>query len=297
MTIKHRKFKLTDSRSKWVANRDTTLQGEPMRVNPRTADRYALALQKEVNKMHKDVSKQIKELFASSTAKESIQPVNVAMDASISSLARVLTNKLIAKWNKRFNTFGKEWTSSMMGMVESSSSKDLSKSLNKLSGGLTIKTDSISSRTRDIINASADQSTSLIKTIGSDYTAEVKQAVMRSITDSNSSFTELNTSIDSMLEGKYKTYKNKAKNTALDQTRKAYTSITESKMKDVGVDQYVWRHAGGSVKPRDYHRDVLNGQTFKLSDPPVIDLKTGVRGKPGDAINCKCYMVPVVKFG
>ena len=166
-----------------------------------------------------------------------------------------------------------------------------------MSGGLTIKTDSISSRTRDIINASADQSTSLIKTIGSDYTAEVKQAVMRSITDSNSSFTELKSSINSMLEGKYKTYKNKAKNTALDQTRKAYTSITESKMKDVGVDQYVWRHAGGSVKPRDYHRDVLNGQTFKLSDPPVIDLKTGVRGKPGDAINCKCYMVPVVKFG
>ncbi len=100
-----------------------------------------------------------------------------------------------------------------------------------------------------------------------------------------------------MLQNKYRIYKNKAKNTALDQTRKAYTNVTASRMKDVGVDEYVWEHAGGSVKPRDYHRYVLNGKTFKLSDPPIIDQKTGQRGKPGDAISCKCFMRPVVRFG
>ena len=306
MPIKHRKFKLTESRAKWVANRDTTLQGEPMRLNPRTADRYSLAVQKEVRKMHLDVSSQINNLFTSSTAKNSIQKVEKtsvvgmdshAMDASISTLSRILTNKLINKWEKRFNTFGKTWTNYMMGMVETSSAKDLSKSMNKLSGGLQIKTDQMSGKTKDIIAAASDQSSSLIKTIGSDYLAEVKQSVMRSITDDSTNFTELKNSINSMLQGKYKTYKNKAKNTALDQTRKAYNNITISRMKDVGVGQFRWLHVGGSVKPRDYHRDVLNGNVYSLSDPPIVNQKTGARGLPGSEINCKCAILPVVKFG
>ena len=269
-----------------------------MRMNARTAGRYAYEVQKEVRKMHLDCSKQINNLFATSVAENSIQKTTaLAMDASISSLSRMLTNKLIAKWTKRFNTFGKSWADSMMGGIEEQSAKDLSKSMNKLSGGLTIKTDQLSGRTRDIINASTDQSTSLIKSIGADYTTDIKQAVMRSITDDSSSFTQLKDSINEMLQGKYKTYKNKAKNTAIDQTRKAYTNVTVSRMKDVGVDEYVWKHSGGSVKPRDYHRDVLNGQTCSLSSPPVINQKTGAKGKPGDEINCKCYMVPVIKFG
>ena len=178
--VKHRKFKLSDSRAKWAGNRDVTLQGEPMRMNARTAGRYAYEVQKEVRKMHLDCSKQINNLFATSVAENSIQKTTaLAMDASISSLSRMLTNKLIAKWTKRFNTFGKSWADSMMGGIEEQSAKDLSKSMNKLSGGLTIKTDQLSGRTRDIINASTDQSTSLIKSIGADYTTNIKQAVMR----------------------------------------------------------------------------------------------------------------------
>jgi hypothetical protein len=43
--IKHRKFKLSESRQKYVKNRTTTLNGEPVRMNPRTADRYALKVE------------------------------------------------------------------------------------------------------------------------------------------------------------------------------------------------------------------------------------------------------------
>ena len=327
--LKHRKFKLSDSKAKWARNRDTTLQGEPVRLNPRTAEQYADEVTKEIRKMHLDVSSQLNALFASATAKNSIQKTErvaldgaldgavvagvaldslpasqvtvlhngVAMDASISSMARILTNKLIDKWTKRFNTFGKDWSARMIGKVETQSAKDLSRSMNKLSGGLTIKTDQISDKTRDKILASADQSASLIKTIGSNYTEEVKQAVARSITDDSQSFTQLKESIHSMLQDKYKKHRNKAHNVALDQTRKAYTSITTSRMRDIGVDEYTWRHSGGSQKPRDYHRDVLNGNVYSLSDPPVIDPKTGEKGKPGDLINCKCFIQPVIRFG
>jgi len=317
MDKQSRKFKLSEKRQKYVKNRDTTLQGEPMRANPRAVDREARKVEMEVRKMHLDLTSQIEALFKSATAKESIQKTEAAamdgqattkhdwvvridgqaMDASISSEARILTNKLVNKWTKRFNFFGKDWTNSMVTGIEKQSAKDLSKSMNKLSGGMSIKTDQISAATRDKILASADQSTSLIKSIGNNYATEVKEAVARSILDSSSSFTQLKESIHLMLQDKYKKYRNKAKNTAMDQTRKAYTNITTSRMKDIGVDEYTWKHSGGSVKPRDYHRDTLNGNVYSLSDPPVIDQKTGQKGKPGDLPNCKCYMVPVIKFG
>jgi SPP1 gp7 family putative phage head morphogenesis protein len=184
----------------------------------------------------------------------------------------------------------------MISKTEGQSAKDLGKSLKKISGGLTIDTSQISGNTRDNIIASADQASSLIKSIGPQYTTQVKEAVARSITDSSSTFEELQSNIQSMLKDRYKTQKNKALNVAKDQIKKSYSGITASRMQEIGAGTYIWRHSGGSQNPRDYHRDVLNGQTFSLDDPPIIDKKTGERGKPGDAIFCNCYMEPVISF-
>ena len=40
----------------------------------------------------------------------------------------------------------------------------------------------------------------------------------------------------------------------------------------------------------------LNGGIFDFDNLPVIDEKTGERGIPGQAINCKCRMRPIVEF-
>lgn len=236
---------------------------------------------------------------------ESFEPVKktssatdgFAMDASISVKARHLMNKLIRKWEKHFNLYADNFADSMIKTVTKQSSADLKKAGEKLSGGMTIKTDTLSQRTKDIIYASTDESSSLIKTLASNYTTSVKEAVSRSIASNTSSLTQLREEIHAGLQDKYKVQRNKAKNVALDQARKAYSNIGASKMQDAGLDQYIWRHSGGSQNPRSYHKNTLAGKTFSLSDPPVIDLKTGEKGKPGDAINCKCFMEPVISFG
>ena len=309
MPIKHKKLKLSGQRTKWLQGRDATLRGTPTRLNPQTINVLANEVVKMVDKMHLDISSQLEKLFSSTTAKNSIQKTEkvaslekagmisgAAMDASISSKAISLTDKLVSKWTKRFNSFGGMWTQRMISTSEKQSAKDLGKSMKKLSGGLTIDTSQISAKTRDKMLASADQASSLIKSIGPQYTTQIKEAVARSITDSSSSFEELQNSIQSMLDDKYKSHKNKAFNVAKDQTKKTYSNITASRMQEFGTGEYIWRHAGGSQKPRDYHRDVLNGQKFSLDNPPIIDKKTGERGKPGDAINCNCYMEPVISF-
>lgn len=310
MAIKHRKLKLSGKRTKWVECRDTQLRGTPTRINPQDVNAMASEVTALVEKMNDDLTSQITRLFETPTAKKSIQKTDevaslekagmvpsVAMDASISAMSITLTNKLVKKWTKRFDSFGERWADSMMRKVEKKSAKDLHKSMEKMSGGLNIDTRQISSKTRDKILASTDQAASLIKTIGPQYSTAVKEAVSRSIVDTSSSFEELQSSIHSMLKEKYKTHKNKAFNVARDQIKKSYNGITASRMQELGSGQYIWRHAGGSKNPRDYHLNVLNGKAFSLDDPPVIDPKTGVKGKPGDLPYCNCYMEPVIVFG
>lgn len=295
MAKKPKKLPLTKSKHDWAKNRDVYLVGTPVRVNPFYADRMAKVAMREVRKMHLDVSKQIKELFKEDLAKEVIQ--DIAMDASLTSRARILTNKLAAEWNKRFNLFSKDFSATLFGDVESMTAKDLQESMKKLSGGLTIDTSKITPATREIITAGTQQSSSLIKSISRDYLSDVQEAIMRSISSTGVSYTDTVKQIDSMLQGRFKVYKNKAKNVTLDQTRKAYANITDSRMRSVGVTKYRWRHAGGSSEPRPLHKNVLNGQVFSLDDPPIIDEKTGERGHPGQSVNCKCYRELIIEFG
>lgn len=308
MPIKHRKLKLTGQRTKWVQGREVSLRGTPTRMNPQTMNSIADEVIVMFDKMQADVYSQLTRLFKTPTAKNSIVEtervdsldnagmVTTAMDASISSQAIELTNKLVTKWTDRFNSFGNGWANRMTSKIDKQSSKDLNKSMEKISGGLNIDTGQLSEKTRDTILSSTDQASSLIKSIGPNYTTQIKEAVNRSIVDSSSSLESLQNSIQSALTDKYKNHKNKAFNVAKDQIKKSYAGITASRMQNVGVSEYIWRHAGGSVKPRCFHRDVLNGQIFSLDNPPIIEEKTGIRGKPGDLPFCNCYMEPVISF-
>lgn len=284
MAKKPKKIPLTAKREKWVQNRDARLVGEPLRVSPFFAQKQARIAMSEVRKMHLDVSKQVEELFRSELAKETYH--DVAMDASLPAQSRMLINMLRRTWDKRFNLFAKEFSTNLFANIEQQTAKDLRKSMEKLTGGLTIDTSRMTQGTRDVIQAGTQQAASLIKTISGEYLSEVSEAMMRSIASPKATFTDTVAAIHEMLQGRYKVYKNKAKNIALDQTRKAYSTVTEQRMKSVGITKYRWRHAGGSQEPRKLHRDVLNGKVFSLDDPPIIDERTGERGRPGDAINC-----------
>ena len=309
--IQHRRFKLSPQRKKYVESRnETILKGDPLKPNPSDVNRYAMRVVKETEAMMTEVEAQVLALFNTEEAHKSIQKTTVvkslvnegmvmdgsAMDASISSMAIRLTNSIIKEWTKKFKIFGRVWTGSMITNVDKMSEKDLKRSMKKLSGGLTIKTDQLSGKTKDKILASATQASSLITTIGPEYAVDIQQAVARAISAESSSFKELQENIHSMLNAKHKKYRNKAFNVASDQMRKSYSAVTSSRMQDIGIDKYEWVWAGGANEARPYHRDVLNGQVFSLDNPPVIDQKTGERGGPSDTYYCRCFKRPIISF-
>ena len=86
---------------------------------------------------------------------------------------------------------------------------------------------------------------------------------------------------------------------ANDQTKKAYSNMNAIRMQKLGVDKYEWVHSSGGQEPRELHLH-LNGSICSLKDPPIIQYAKGnqpeIRGKPGDLINCRCTMRPIIDF-
>ena len=92
-----------------------------------------------------------------------------------------------------------------------------------------------------------------------------------------------------------------------DQINKASERLRVAKWKKNGVRMVRWIHDNYD-EPRPYHKEKwngksgifdgfpngLNGYVFPIDFPPIIDPKTGERGYPGQMINCRCHLEPVI---
>lgn len=277
---------LTKSKKKWAIQfKPKILRGTALNYNISDGMRYKQKLDRLIKLMTQDVEKQLKKLFETDYAE-----AHFAQDASISSQARILTNALIKKYNDLFAEASKPIAESVANNADKSSATSLHLSLKDLSGGLSIKTSSISPEVIEILNATTIENVALIKSISQQYLSGVQQAVMRSITVGGG----LQDLVPYLQKSKEITER-RARMIALDQTRKAFNNINKGRMDKLGIKEFEWLHSGGSNEPRKKHI-AMSGKIFSLDNLPIIDDNTGERGIPGQAINCRCRMLPVIKF-
>lgn len=135
-----------------------------------------------------------------------------------------------------------------------------------------------------------DENVSLIKTIPFDTLDDMRQIVRDGFVEGKST-----TKIMREIQDKYNVEKNHARQLARDQIGKLNAKITEAQQRDAGIEEYIWDDCGDS-RVRDSHK-ALNGKKFRWDNPPVIDIKTGRRGHPGEDYQCRCRAKPVFKFG
>ena len=256
-----------------------------MRPNASIAADYSKPTINLIELMSRDVERQLKKLFNENH-------FGYAMDASISSQARILLNYLLAKWSKRFNEIAKSSTDRMIERTIRNSAVTLGLSLRDASEDFKIDTSFRNAQINDVIKASTQEAANLIKLIPQKYLAEVQGQVMRSITTGKGM-----EDLVPFLTKKYNGNIRHARNVALDQTRKAYQSINTSRLKTLGVKKFIWIHSGGGKEPRLDHIK-MSGNEYSFADPPVIGVMYGeeVRGLPGDLPNCRCICKPVINF-
>lgn len=278
---------LTKKRQTWVEPRaGHTFKGTTLNYNAGVQDRYVQQLQALVKQMTAQVNRDFAKL-----AKSFGDAPGTAMDADPASQARILANKLTAKFEALFGRKAKALAERMIQASAASSKTALHTSLKEMSGGLSLKTDLLTSGLKTILTASVAENVSLIKSIPSQYMKDVSGTVFRAIQTGEG----LADIVPKLTEYEGVTLR-RARNIALDQTRKTYNSINRERMKAVGVERFEWIHSGGGQHPRQDHID-MDGNIYSFDDLPVIDQKTGERGIPGQAIQCKCTMRPIVSFG
>lgn len=267
--------------------RGKVIYGNKLSYNAAIQFRYTRALLALVDKMTSETEKIIKDFYQGKPAKEFF-----AEDASVSSQARILTNNLTKHFDALFNREAPPLAGAMVDESNKASKSALSMSLKELSDSITISASSLTANAamKDILSASVTENVNLIKSIPSQYLDQVNGAVMRSISVGNGL-----ADLEPFLLKQKGITERRAKNMALDQTRKVYNGINKGRMLNIGVTRYEWLHSDGSQHPRQLHID-MNGNIYSLEDPPIIQYDPEVRGIPGQLINCKCTMRPIVKF-
>ena len=282
----HRKIKFSPGQ-KAKLNDGSALKGKVLRVSVGVAGRMQNTLLRYIDKMVKETEREVRKLFEA----DEYAGTYGMDDKNIGSQARILTNKLYKRFEEMFDKVAAPITDQMVGQADKDSASNLRASIKEISENLEFSTDVMTPILREVISAGAAESVALIKRVPAKYLDNITTGIFQSITTGNGL-----QDILPLLEKQDVSVRNWAKNVAMDQTRKVYNHLNAGRMAAIGVTKYQWVHSGGSNHPRPYHRDVLNGQIFSLDDPPVIDLKTGERGKPGDAVFCRCTMRPVVEF-
>lgn len=289
MVKKARKIRLAPTRERWAAERDVNhaFTGKPLNPPDVIEAKFRQQLDDMVERMQAATVRELRKLYRSTAAREA----GIAMDASFASaaarLVRELTKRFTALFVDKAGGLAKAWAEG----ISRQSAVGLGQSLKDVSGGVTLKTDVLSGAVADVVKASIKQNVALIKSIPAKYFLEIEGEVMRSIQTGRGM-----ADLQPFLEKRYGITKRRAALIARDQTSKATAAINRARMQGLGVKKFKWLHSGGGKEPRPLHKNVLNGKIFDMDKPPVIDERTGERGFPGQLINCRCRMVPVIEF-
>lgn len=246
---------------------------------------YQRALQKLVHEMTVEYRKRIAEFLNKPAAREYF-----ALDDSISAQAKILMKELAKKFDDLFGFKARGLSEEMLAGSAAASAWGLKSSLKELSGGLMLKTDILTGELKDVVRASVEENVSLIKSIPEQYHRQVEGAVMRSITSQQGG-----KDLIPFLKKYSGITERRATLIAEDQTRKAYNSINRARLQKMGFNEFEWLHTAGSQHPRKLHVK-MSGNIYRFDKPPVIDDKTGERGIPGQLPNCRCRILPVIKF-
>ena len=285
--MKKPKKLLTRRKQAWANNfKPDVLVGQVLSPNAGTEAKYYARLAREVEAMCEKVEARLKRFFNTDTASEYF-----AMDDSIASQARILTNRMLEEINKQFEDMAKPAAEAMASSADAASSATVHTSLKQLSGGLSLPTAPITPEMKQILSATITENVNLIKTISGQYLDGVQQAVMRSITTGNG----MQDLVPYLEKHKGITIR-RARMIARDQTKKAYSNLSRARMQNLGVKKFRWLHSGGGHTPRKLHQS-YSGKIFSFDDLPILDEGRPERGIPGQAINCGCKMIPVLEFG
>jgi uncharacterized protein with gpF-like domain len=269
--------------------RKRTMEGKAMLYPDVVGLRYWAELEPLFNAMTRETERELLALFDSP---QSIRLGLATQDESLTKKAKAILSRLSRKYARAFEGELKKFVPNWIKNIDNSSKASIKRSLKELSNGVTVSPDFLTDKMAEQFKAMTVENVSLFKTIAAEYFPKVESAVMNSIISGNGQ-KDLVPFFESHSNGT----KNYGRLRALDQTRKAYTSINLARMERLGVKKVKWLHSHGSNAPRKLHQD-LDKKIFDIDKPPFIGVMYGVDvyGFGGVLPNCRCALSPVIEL-
>jgi len=165
--------------------------------------------------------------------------------------------------------------------------KSFEDSYKKKIGQIPIINKKISLKMRDKI--SKTYSDNLNKYIAGFKEEEVRK--IRSLVERQALAGNRSSALKETLIKEYGVSQNKAKFLARQEMSLFMASLQQAEFQEYGAKKIKW-HTSQDERVRDEHK-LLNGKVFSFDNLPIIDIRTGERGLPGQAFGCRCTMSAV----
>ena len=278
---------------KMITNKQTKqiISGKPLAYPDAVGLRYYRAIAPMITAMDRETQARLTELFERPSTEKTLATMD-AKQQTIAERAATIIATLRKKYMRIFERDLGDIVKNMLKGVDNASRVGVATSLKGMGEGLTISADFLTGPMKEQFAAITAENVSLFKTIPEVYFPKVEAAVMDSITKGEG-LNDLKPFFESHSNGT----RNYAQLRAMDQTRKAYTSVNISRMKKLGIKKGRWVHSHGSNDPRKLHQE-LSGKVFDIDKPPFIGVMYGVDiyGWGGELPNCRCTCSPVFDF-
>jgi len=243
---------------------------------------YNASLQKLVRAMNKDINKailpQVKALKFEYTADSWVDVIEVTIAA------------LKARWNgERFNQWASRTASTFINSVNQSNQEKLNKQFKSFGINVFGNNTAVS----DYLDASVKDNVRLITSIQEQYLTQVESIVLGGMRQGS-----MPSAITEQLQAQFGITKRRARVISRDQTSKAANGLAKKRMESAGVKYFQWLDSNDQ-RVRTRHRHIANNVTkygkgiYSFDDLPIGE--QGVPVAPGDPIQCRCVMRPVLE--
>lgn len=268
-------------------------QGNQLIANAGIEDWYYKSLKNAIGEMVEDYSRELTRAFS----KRDVQAYYTADASPISIMKRIL-RRLNSKWREVFAAFANTHAESFAKKGDDFSQFSARHSLKKL--GIDNPKDATQFEVGEILKSSIAENVALITNIQQDFANEVEGTVYRSLASNNPEAGSQ--AVVEHLKTREGITDRRAKMIARDQNSKLYTNLNKARMEVNGVEKFRWKHSSAGKKPRHTHidrerQDVGYGPgIFRLDSPELWEGPKNDQGLPGEAINCRCRMIPIINL-
>lgn len=259
---------------------------KPLFPNVGSEVAYRERLYKLIDEMHTSISYWMTAKYKANAPVIAMDelPLSAFDESTPASVLRIVINKLVRRWQKRFDNAASQLADYFAEDVEDRTEARMKRILKD--GGISVPF-RMSDAMKDISKATVNANVSLIKSIPQQYLRNVEGIVMRSVQTGR----DLG-QLSKDLQKQFGVTKRRAALIARDQNNKATSAFQRARQQELGITTAVWMHSHAGKVPRPSHVK-MDGKSYDINKG-MWDKDEGEWIFPGQLINCRCTSRSVV---